>query len=82
MEQKNAKKTITLSIKTINNKTKDVENVKNIEITTKNFEYMKRHPNPFHQPEMNTQEFQDNDQNTNIIVTADAKNKESITKKD
>ena len=61
---------------------KNVENIKNIEITTKTFEYMKRHPNPFYQPEMNTKEFQDNDQNTNIIVTADAKDKESITKKD
>ena len=56
--------------------------IKNIEITTKTFEYMKRHPNPFYQPEMNTKEFQDNDQNTNIIVTADTKDEESITKKD
>lgn len=82
MEQKKAKKTITLSIKIVDNKTKNVENIKNIEITTKTFEYMKRHPNPFYQPEMNTKEFQDNDQNTNIIVTADTKDEESITKKD
>lgn len=82
MESKNSKKTITLSVKVVNNKTKNVENVQNIEVTTKNFEYMRRHPNPFHQPEMNTLEFSDENQDTNIIVTADTKDKELITKKD
>ncbi len=82
MEQNNKKKIITLSIKTVNSKTQKIENAKNIEITTKNFDYMKRHPNPFNQPEMNTQEFKNNNENTNLVITANSKDKEIITKKD
>lgn len=83
MNYKKIEKTLTVSIKKVNNETKDIKEVKNMEIVKKDsLPNLKKYPNPFYQPEMNTAEFSDVQENTNIIVTIDSKDSDIITKKD